>query len=204
MTLFNFKINPSELLLAIFNLAYITIFGSYYMAAQNYEFMWYIIVMLGCFLLVALTLHWTKFNFQILVGLSVLGLLHTMGGGIRVGEGVLYDVQIIPLFDAGHELAALKYDQIVHWFGVGVITLALYYLALPTITRKSDWRVVMLLIVLAGMGASIINEIVEFGAVLVLPETGVGGYENTLLDLTFNTLGALTALPLIRWHFARA
>jgi hypothetical protein len=43
---------------------------------------------------------------------------------------------------------------------------------------------------IAGMGLGALNEIVEFIAVLTLPETGVGGYVNTSLDLTANTIGA--------------
>ena len=46
-----------------------------------------------------------------------------------------------------------------------------------------------------GMGA--LNEVVEFMAVLNAPETGVGGYFNTALDLTFNMLGVLFALAAI-------
>ncbi len=46
---------------------------------------------------------------------------------------------------------------------------------------------------MASVGLSVLNELVEFGAVVALGKTGVGGYGNTLLDLVFNTLGAFTA-----------
>ena len=39
--------------------------------------------------------------------------------------------------------------------------------------------------------------IIEFGAVLALPETGVGGYYNTAIDLVANGLGALLAATVI-------
>jgi len=45
-----------------------------------------------------------------------------------------------------------------------------------------------------------LNEIVEFFATVILPETGVGGYINTSLDLVFNLLGALIAMGFIYWH----
>lgn len=51
-----------------------------------------------------------------------------------------------------------------------------------------------MLIALMGCGFGAINEIVEFLAVVALPETGVGGYANTLLDLVFNFVGALSAV----------
>ena len=35
---------------------------------------------------------------------------------------------------------------------------------------------------------------IEFLAVQTFPETGVGGYENTMLDIVFNTLGGILAV----------
>jgi hypothetical protein len=46
-----------------------------------------------------------------------------------------------------------------------------------------------------GFGAA--NEVVEFLATRVLPETNVGGYENTGWDLVANTVGSLAAAVLI-------
>ncbi len=46
------------------------------------------------------------------------------------------------------------------------------------------------------MGLGVLNELIEFSAVLVFPDTNVGGYFNTALDLVFNTLGALAAAVL--------
>ena len=46
-----------------------------------------------------------------------------------------------------------------------------------------------------GFGAA--NEVVEFIATRVLPETNVGGYENTGWDLVSNTVGCLVAAVLI-------
>jgi len=48
--------------------------------------------------------------------------------------------------------------------------------------------------VFAAACFSIINEIVEFLAVVNLPETGVGGYHNTVLDMIFNLGGAALAV----------
>jgi hypothetical protein len=39
---------------------------------------------------------------------------------------------------------------------------------------------------------------IEFSAVLAVPDTNVGGYFNTALDLCFNALGAAIAMTIIR------
>jgi hypothetical protein len=38
---------------------------------------------------------------------------------------------------------------------------------------------------------------IEFSAVLAVPDTNVGGYFNTALDLCFNAFGAVLAMTLI-------
>ena len=50
----------------------------------------------------------------------------------------------------------------------------------------------ILLLVIIGMGLGVINELVEFVAVLVF-DVGkqVGDYTNNLLDLVFNTIGSI-------------
>jgi len=45
------------------------------------------------------------------------------------------------------------------------------------------------LVVLMGSGIGAVNEIIEFIAVKSVPETNVGGYDNTLWDLIFNLFG---------------
>jgi hypothetical protein len=39
----------------------------------------------------------------------------------------------------------------------------------------------------------VVNEVVEFVATLLIPETNVGGYRNTGWDLVSNLIGATTA-----------
>jgi len=48
------------------------------------------------------------------------------------------------------------------------------------------------------MGLGALNEVVEFAATLLVPETNVGGYLNTGWDLVANAIGAATA-ALIIW-----
>ena len=51
----------------------------------------------------------------------------------------------------------------------------------------------LLICACAGMGLGATNEVVEFAATLLMPETNVGGYMNTGWDLVSNLIGATTA-----------
>ena len=51
----------------------------------------------------------------------------------------------------------------------------------------------------AGIGFGALNEVVEFIAVLTIPNTNVGGYENTGWDLVANLCGASVATLVIRF-----
>jgi hypothetical protein len=48
------------------------------------------------------------------------------------------------------------------------------------------------------MGLGAMNELVEFAATLLVPETNVGGYFNTGWDLVSNLVGVVIAAVLIR------
>ena len=56
------------------------------------------------------------------------------------------------------------------------------------------WKAPAVILVLAGAGVGVVNEIIEFVAAWMIPETGVGGYTNTMLDLVFNMIGATIAM----------
>ena len=55
---------------------------------------------------------------------------------------------------------------------------------------KMNSKAISFFAILASSGVGALNEIVEFGAVVFLGQTGVGGYYNTALDLVFNFVGA--------------
>ena len=185
-----------EWLLILFNLAYIIPFTAYYIYIKNFEFLIYIAVLLALFGLVAATLRKTKFSYAILWGLSIWGLLHMMGGGVRVGGSVLYAFRLIPIVDTP-DYFILKYDQLVHGYLYFVMTFVIYHLIKPHINKKTLGFILYVFIVAASVGIGAGNEIVEFMAVLFIKNTGVGGYYNTAWDLVFNTLGALLAAVII-------
>ena len=137
-----------------------------------------------------------RFGLDILWGLTVWGLMHMAGGNIRVGDDVLYGLVLVPLVPA---YDILRYDQVVHAFGFGVATLIGHHLLVPYLREGiTRWGVLSFLIVLMGCGFGAINEVIEFIAVVIMPETGVGGYTNTALDLVFNLVGAAMAAGVLR------
>ena len=189
-------ITRRELPILVVNLLYITTFALVALRGRNYEFLLYT----GIVLLVAALVLWrqrtVKFTPLILWSLTIWGLLHMAGGNLRVAGDVLYGLQLIPVI--------LRYDQLVHAFGFGTATLVCHHLLLPYLNLEgANWGVLAVLIVLMGCGVGAMNEIIEFFAVVVMPETGVGGYDNTMLDLVFNLIGALLAVTYLTWQRPR-
>lgn len=189
-------IKKGEWALLIFNLVYIIGFAVYYFFNQNYEFALYTGVLVILLVLVSLFQRRVSFPTSILWMLSIWGLLHMLGGGLRLPSGVvLYrwiPFEIYNAHDALGEFVILKFDQILHFYIYFVMSFVLAHL-LRFITQTEIKPLYFYFFVIIGsMGVSVINELIEFGAVVVSPSTGVGGYVNTLLDLTFNTLGAIS------------
>ena len=118
------------------------------------------------------------------------------GGGIVIGDHVLYAQQLIHFFGDG-ESFVLKFDQIVHFYGFFVTTFLMFHLLKTFSSTATTGVLIFITAALASMGLSVMNEIVEFTAVVIAEETGVGGYFNTALDLVFNTLGAATAAVIL-------
>jgi uncharacterized membrane protein YjdF len=192
------RLTRSQKVLALVNFAVIAAFAAYYVSIENYEFLWYVCVLVGFFALILFTIHRSQFPLAILGGLSVWGFLHMAGGGIQACGSVLYACVLVPISGSG-EATVLKYDQAVHFFGFFMATLVMHHLLSRQLLPDASRFVVYLTILAAGMGLGALNEIVEFAAVLAAPETGVGGYYNTAIDLVFNMLGALAAVALV--HF---
>lgn len=194
------KLKRGEWAVAIFTILYVLAFAIYYISIKNYEFMWYIGVLLFFFVLIFATIRKSNFDLLILWGLSVWGFLHMCGGGLNVGGDVLYNLVIIPLISLG-ENTILKFDQFVHFFGFGVTALVAYHILNPYLNEKVNYKIIYPMIIAVAMGLGALNEIVEFFAVVSFPNTNVGGYYNTAIDLVFNTLGAIAAVFVI--HFRR-
>jgi hypothetical protein len=104
---------------------------------------------------------------------------------------VLYSLWLIPnLF---------KYDHLVHMYGFAICTWVNWQVLCPLIMGKKEHPSEIVLAVLASNGLGAFNEIIEFVAVLVIAETNVGGYTNTMWDLVANLAGSIIAAFVI-WY----
>ncbi len=196
------RICRSEIAVLAFNLLYLAVALIASFQLQTREFLFYFVVM--CLLLAgAGTLHLrVRFPVAALWGLSLWGLAHMAGGLMPIPESwpshgethVLYNLWLIP--------QRLKYDQLVHAYGFGVVTW-ICWLGLQKAFASRGIAMqptlgLLTLCVAGGMGFGAANEVVEFIATLTLPSTNVGGYENTGWDLVSNLVGCLLAAIIIR------
>lgn len=175
-------------------------------ATGNGEFLFYIAVMLVLIAAVWFVHRHVNLAMATLWALSAWGLAHMAGGLVVVPDGwpvsnesaVLYTLWLIP--------ERLKYDQIIHAYGFGVTTWVCWQgLRAALSARGKNVKPTFGLMVLsaaAGLGFGALNEVVEFFAVLLVPETNVGGYINTGWDLVANSVGAVGAASLI-WNAGR-
>ena len=169
--------------------------------SSNYEFLLYIgvvVLMMGVVWVVHGRVALTS---GALWCLSIWGLAHMAGGLVVVPESwpvmgtnrVLYSLWLIP--------DRLKYDHVVHAYGFGVTTWVCWQ-GLRAALGGRHQRVrptpgLMLLCAAAGLGFGALNEVIEFAATLLVPETNVGGYLNTGWDLVANLFGATVAVTAI-------
>jgi uncharacterized membrane protein len=174
------------------------------MAQGNKEFVFYIVVMLVLIGVVTLVHRAMTLSAALLWALSVWGLLHMVGGLVPLPQGwpfhgehaVVYSWWIIP--------QRLKYDQLIHAWGFGVTTWVCWHCLRASLQRGFGIQLqptfgVMVICAAAGVGFGALNEVVEFIAVLTIPNTNVGGYENTGWDLVANLCGATVAALAIRF-----
>jgi uncharacterized membrane protein YjdF len=181
---------------SLFTAAYLLVATPFAFSQHNTEFLFYIGVVLLLAVVVLLLHRKVKLSAGVLWALSLWGLLHMLGGLVRLpaswptdnDSGVLYSLWLIP--------GLLKYDNPVHAFGFAVATQVCWE-CLRTIKGIRPTVGILALCALAGMGLGSLNEIVEFAATLMIPGTNVGGYVNTGWDLVANMLGALTTVTLI-------
>lgn len=123
------------------------------------------------------------FSTVVLAGLVLWAVGHLAGGTIGIGEGrTLYNA-VLP--------GGVHADNVVHFVGFGTAGLAWWEATSPWLGPRAGHALgIAVSVWLAGMGVGAFNEVFEFFATLVLPETNVGGYHNTGRDLVANLLGA--------------
>ena len=186
-----------------FSIAYLAIAAVFIVAGRNHEFLLYLAVLSVIIIAVIGVYNHAGLSRAILWAFSIWGLTHMLGGLVPIPEhwhhadtsGVLYNWRVIPGY--------AKYDQLVHGYGVGLVTW-LCWPALAVRVRSHDGSPLnptlgmLSICASAGMGFGALNEVIEFFAVMLLPETNVGDYENTGWDLVANLVGAGAAATTIR------
>lgn len=199
--------NPKLLGVFLFTLAYMSAAIAASITKGNSEFIFYIAVMVVLIGVVTWVHSRIRLSTGLLWGLTIWGFLHMAGGLVPLPAGwpyngeqaVLYSWWIIP---PEH----LKYDQVVHAYGFGITTWLCWHglrsaigsLGIP----RSEVKPTLGLLTLSaagGMGFGALNEVIEFIAVLALPNTNVGGYINTGWDLVSNLTGCVVAAVVLRF-----
>ena len=173
-------------------------FGIRFLIDVNHEFLIYVVVVVLATIIVAFSHRKVRYPFACLIGLTVWAVLHLAGGGVKINGDVLYALILIPISET---YSILRYDQVVHAWGFGSATLVMYTLFNNMVSPKDTYRASFaFLVLMAGIGLGALNENIEFLLTVLLPQTGVGGYINTSLDLCSNLLGAIVALLLVRFR----
>lgn len=180
-----------QLPILIFNLAMLVFFTTYYIHQKNYEFMIYIGVVAFFLTVFLISIRKVYFPNALLWSLTIWALCHLSGGTFYIKGKLLYEIILIPL---SSNYPIFRYDQFVHIIGFGTATMVIYYVLKPLLKAPFDHPVaISIIIISAGLGLGALNEIIEFAATVTVPETGVGGYINTSLDLVADFVGALLA-----------
>jgi len=183
--------------LTIFTSAYL-LWGSFmFVGSGNLEFIIYVGVIVAIF---AGTLAFHKqvqFPLWMLWLLSIWGLMHVLGGAVQIGDHVLFAHRIYPFLDLGGEFYILKYDQVVHAYLYGLVAVMAYHAIKQFFSITAGGYFLAIVAVLVSTGIGGLNEIMEFFISLTM-ENGVGGYDNTMLDMCSNLLGAVVAVVAYR------
>ncbi|MCB1078095.1 MAG: DUF2238 domain-containing protein [Verrucomicrobiae bacterium] len=182
-------------LILLISIVYLAVAAVFIGVRKNMEFLIYLAVMSVIIVAVLAVYRRAGLSATLLAGFSFWGLLHMIGGLVPIPphwhstdtSPVVYNWRLIPGY--------LRYDQVVHAFGVGLTTW-LVWQALSSRVRGDDGGPLrptpgmLAVCATAGMGFGALNEVVEFIATLILPSTNVGDHVNTGWDLVSNFVGA--------------
>lgn len=190
-------VKKSQWPILIISLIYLLIFTFIFLSRKNYEFLMYVGIIIFFFILILATNKKINYSNSVLWMLSVWAFFHMAGGGLLYQGRIWYKIILIDII--GEPYNIFKYDQAIHIFGFFVATLVVYILLKPLLkTELKNWTTLSIVVIMAGLGVGALNEIIEFTAVVIVPETGVGGFVNSSLDLVSDLIGAVLAMIYIR------
>ena len=182
------NLSLGRILALSFTILYTVASAFYFTSIGNAEFLGYIavitflIIIGGCVLTHQCVPSWLIWL------LSFVGLLHFLGAAVPVNGDILYNH--VPLYiENPSGLTFIKFDQIVHTYGTAVAAALMYYF----LRRDTSfhWLGITVFAVLGASGIGALTEIIEFLAKMTVPDTDVGGYYNTAVDLCVNLFGAI-------------
>ena len=173
---------------------------------QNWEFLKIYIPFIGIFAIIIAMMH-QRLNFTsaLLWCMAIWGAMHLAGGLVRLPDGWPYHGENQVLYSWWVIDQTIKYDHLVHCFGFGSATWLIWEAFRTSVHHRLGRKLfpsvgMIALCILAGMGLGAMNEIIEYIAVVNIPETNVGGYDNTCQDLIANLCGGLLAGILIMFR----
>ena len=177
-------------LLAI-NLIALVVFMSIFWQRGNVEFLLgglFTLVIIG----VIIKLHMkSPFSDLTLILMTALAILHKLGGSVYINGVRLYGHWLIP--------GVVRFDKPLHLLGIFTATLGCYYILKPYIKKIDRQPILYILVAFVGIGIGVFWELFEYVVVRILPETGIGGYFNTMEDLIADAIGAVLAVVYLNY-----
>ncbi|MBW2969577.1 DUF2238 domain-containing protein [Candidatus Woesearchaeota archaeon] len=149
--------------------------------AKNIEFIYYNILFFIMLVFIVCTQRRLHLGIPVLIGFSVLFIMHLSGGLVVIGNTRLYDMVF----------KFLPFDKIHHF----VLGLVFSFLTVSLFVDVKKWRhkkraLFFFFVVLAALGFGAVVEIMEFVGVMFLGSPGVGDYANNAADLVADLFGA--------------
>jgi putative membrane protein len=195
------KVRKGQLPILACSLLLLVAFSTHFLTKKNGEFLLYAGVILFFLIVFIITNSKVYYPNTLLWALWTWALMHLSGGAFHIQGKLLYEIILIPLSE---KYPVFRYDQLVHIVGFATATVTMYYVLKPLLRRDiKAWTSLSIVVGCAGLGIGAFNEIVEFLATVLLPQTNVGGYLNTSLDLVADFIGAIIAVFVIRLFAGR-
>lgn len=149
--------------------------------SKNVEFIYYNVLFFLILLFIFFTQRKLNLGVPVLIGLSLLVVMHLSGGLLNIEGLRLYDVSIGPL----------PFDKIHHF----VLGLVFAFLTVSLFIDTLKWKVnkprlFFFFVLLAALGFGALVEIFEFAGVVFLHSPNVGDYANNATDLVADLFGA--------------
>lgn len=181
-----------------FTLFYLIFFTIYAIIQKNTEFIFYSSILFFVLYLGIIIHKRVQLPEFIIIGFSLFGLLHLLGGNLVLNGTRLYETTFF--------YNTIRYDNIVHFIGSGLATLAFNVLLYDFFQteKKVHHTTYYLVLIFMTLGVGTLNEIIEFFAVIFFhAQEEVGDYINNSVDLIYNFIGALAMILLIDFSYSR-